>query len=708
MIGWVSDPDETLRWATGVLSDPGANAGAKATAWHAAAVAHLERGEPSHARRAARRALAIAESAELQLVLAWIEQDSGNPRASMRHLDAALPKLRGPLLARARCVRGLNLCVAGEYGAAHRELSSAITGSRRHGDQHWLANALNARAVVRTYLRKLASADRDLVTAQALFVSLGQRERAAVCVHNRGFVALQAGDVPGALRYFDTAISGGLRPGRRAEALIDRAYAMLGAGLITDAGEVLTQAGKLLDGAGRSMRLAEATLALGECAVRAGRHDLALDSARRAAGLFRAQRRAGWLVAAEALELRATITEASLPAAREIARRCVRHGLRLEAAEVRMAATGVAGGDEARQLLKLVEVHRTDGSARLRALGWLAKARLARLDGDRRAVYAACRAGLLAGASELVDIGLATAFEAGDPEGVLHWIGQVSTRSLAETLGDKALLAYFERAAVSVVDGQVRLHQLGACPDVDSLRFALGTGKANASAGRFDEVLLAPLRPLIGDRPLVVVPGAELHGLPWAALETCAGRPVTIAPTVSTWLRAAKAEATAGHHVWIAGPGLEHADREVSRLHQRWGGRLLTSAESTVDETLAAMDGAALVHIAAHCHYRADAPTFSYLELADGPLHGYDLDRLSTRPRCLVLSACEGALAAHALLRQETTTVIASTLPVVDVAAIDLVTTLHRHLRAGTPPAHALARAQSEHGDRGFLCVGAG
>jgi tetratricopeptide (TPR) repeat protein len=702
MTGWVSDPEGTLRWATEVLTDPAATAARRATAWHAAAVAHLALGEPERARRAARRALAIADSAELRLVLAWIEQDSGNAEASMRHLDAAQPRLRGALLARARCVRGLNQCVAGEYGAAHRELSVAITGARRHDDKHWLANALNARGVVRTYLRRLAAADRDLLAAQALFTSLGQRERAAVCVHNRGFVALQGGNVPEALRLFDRAISGGLRSGRRAEALIDRAYAMIGAGLLADAGEVLAQAGNVLDDAGRSMRLAEATLALGECAARAGRRDAALAAARRARELFRAQNRMRWQTAAEALERRLTVTPASLAPARSVARRCVRHGLRLEAAELRLAAAEVADPDEARELLRLVEVHR-GGSARLRTLGWLARARLARLDGDRLGVFAACRAG--GGVDELGELAVATALAAGDAAGVLHWLGSVPLKAVNDTLGGRALVVYVEHDglfAVSVVDGQVRLHALGECPDVEGLRFALASGARTGTAvpvgGGVEDVLLAPLRPVLGERPLVVVPSERLRGLPWAAVDR---RPICVAPTVSAWLRAVRAPRVSGHSVWVAGPGLDGADREVTELHKRWGGTVLTGRESTVDAVLAALDGAAVVHIAAHCHFRPDNPAYSYLELADGPLHAHAI----TGPRLLVLSACE---AAPAFLRGDLTTVIASTLPVPDATAAALVTDVHEHLRGGSSPAEALAEAQAWHGDRGFVCIGAG
>jgi tetratricopeptide (TPR) repeat protein len=524
-----------------------------------------------------------------------------------------------------------------------------------------------------------------------LYAELGEHERAATCLHNRGFVALQAGDPLRALELFDAAVGAGLRVSMRAEALIDRAYALLAAGLVVPAGEALNRAAILLGGAGRSMRLAEAMLAYGQCAARAGRRQLALEAADTARALFRAQRRAGWEAAAEALELRLTITPATVPAARAMARRCVRYGFRVEAAELRLAAGN-------RDLLRLVEAERARGSAHLRALGWLARARLA---GHRRAALAACRAGLRTGAvevaDELISTGLAAVLE--DPAAVLRWVAGVPLTGLIESLGSRALLHYVEHAgellAVSLVDGRARVHRLGAARiDVEGLRFALATTDGNACG--VEAVLLAPLRRVLADRELVVVPSAGMQGMPWAALDTCAGRPVSVVPAVRAWLRASEVELRFDSAVWVAGPGLRHADREVAELQHRWGGSVLYSGESTVDAVLASMDGADLVHIAAHGRYRVG------VELADGVLRIDNIGRLLRPPSMLVLSACE--CAATPLLYKGGRAVIASALPVVDEAAVGLLATLHEYLRAGCGPAEAVMRL----GDRGFVCLGAG
>ncbi|MDQ3402480.1 MAG: CHAT domain-containing protein, partial [Actinomycetota bacterium] len=60
------------------------------------------------------------------------------------------------------------------------------------------------------------------------------------------------------------------------------------------------------------------------------------------------------------------------------------------------------------------------------------------------------------------------------------------------------------------------------------------------------------------------------------------------------------------------------------------------------------------------------------------------------------------------LLNRGTSTVIASTLPVPDAGAGDLMLALHANLSKGLPAADALARAQAVHGHLGFINVGAG
>lgn len=47
-----------------------------------------------------------------------------------------------------------------------------------------------------------------------------------------------------------------------------------------------------------------------------------------------------------------------------------------------------------------------------------------------------------------------------------------------------------------------------------------------------------------------------------------------------------------------------------------------------------------------HALFRADNPLFSALQLADGPLTVYDLERLRAAPRDMILSACDDGVSA--------------------------------------------------------------
>jgi hypothetical protein len=319
--------------------------------------------------------------------------------------------------------------------------------------------------------------------------------------------------------------------------------------------------------------------------------------------------------------------------------------------------------------------------------------------------------------------------------------------AIAAALGERVLVEFVHcdgfRYAVVVVDGRAHLRPVGATAalagELASLRFtarrlvlghrgpaalaALTATHAHA-AGRLDAALLAPLAPLIGDRPLVLVPTGELHGLAWAALPNCRDRPVTVAPSAHAWWRSAgTAPGPDRPTVLVAAADPPHAPGEVAALAaEAPGARVLVGPAATVPAVLSAMEGAGTVHIACHGAFRADNPLFSHLTLADGPLNAYDLTRLRRPPRLLVLSACEGGLAAvhpgdelmglgAALLGTGTGTLIASVAPVDDQATPTLMRTLHRHLRAGAAPAVALARAQAATGTvsaTGFLCLGAG
>jgi hypothetical protein len=329
-----------------------------------------------------------------------------------------------------------------------------------------------------------------------------------------------------------------------------------------------------------------------------------------------------------------------------------------------------------------------------------------------------------------------------------------SLSALAATLGERVLVEFFaldgRLSAVTVADGRAVLHPLGAEADVNrevaSLRFSLrslatarpGSRAADAMAdvcatvaARLDALLLAPLRARINDRPLVLVPTGELHALPWSMLPSLAHRPLAVAPSLRLWHRAAHREGTAGQRaVLVAGPRLPAAAQEIETLRARHPEALtLTQDQATVAAVTEALDGADSAHLAAHGRFRDDNPLFCSLELADGALTVYDLERLRRAPRRLVLSSCESGLSTvhagdelmgftAAVFALGTATVIAAVVPVPDEATAGLMLALDDQLDRGIAPAEALVNARAAiFGDDGrrkavaraaFVCFGAG
>jgi CHAT domain-containing protein len=214
-------------------------------------------------------------------------------------------------------------------------------------------------------------------------------------------------------------------------------------------------------------------------------------------------------------------------------------------------------------------------------------------------------------------------------------------------------------------------------------------------------------------------------------LPSLAHRAVAVAPSLRLWFRAARhpAPPAAPPAVLVAGPRLPAATAEVETLRGRHpGARALTGDAARVAEVAAALDGADSAHVAAHGRFRDDNPQFCSLELADGALTVYDLERLRRAPRRLVLSSCESGLSAvhagdelmgftAAVFALGTATVIAAVVPVPDEATAGLMLALDDELRAGTAPALALVRARERTAgdDRrrtvaraAFVCFGAG
>lgn len=272
--------------------------------------------------------------------------------------------------------------------------------------------------------------------------------------------------------------------------------------------------------------------------------------------------------------------------------------------------------------------------------------------------------------------------------------------------------------------GQVRHFPAGrtedAAREVDFARFGLNLLAHNRSADRPDKaltileatgrrletILLGPASRQLGDGPVVIVPPGRLHAVPWALLPSLRDRVVSVSPSARAWLRARMASPPAGPEVvLVRGPGLGAG--AVEALAAEHGLPVLAGGEATAARVLEAIDGARLVHMAAHGTFRADSPLFSSLRMHDGPLTVYDFERLRRAPYRIVLPACDSGLLAPAganellgltssLVPLGTAGIIASVVRVNDRAADRLMLALHRRLRGGGTLGESLRDARAD------------
>ncbi|NPD03071.1 CHAT domain-containing protein [Nocardioides sp. zg-1308] len=258
----------------------------------------------------------------------------------------------------------------------------------------------------------------------------------------------------------------------------------------------------------------------------------------------------------------------------------------------------------------------------------------------------------------------------------------------------------------AVVAGRGRVRRLevgGAAGATKAVDFALFTlrqaargrrAQLDVAGARLQQALLGPALGRAGDARVVVSGTSALQGVPWGLLPSLAHRPVTSTPSARLWLRArTAAPADRDRRVMLVGPGLGSGGAEVPAVAaQDPGAEVIDGDAATVAASLAALDGAALAHVAAHGHFREDSPLFSSLTLADGPLLVHDLQRLHRPPHRVVLSACEsGVMApvgdqellglAAALLSMGTAGVVSSLAEVDDAATVDVMVALHARLR---------------------------
>jgi tetratricopeptide (TPR) repeat protein len=244
--------------------------------------------------------------------------------------------------------------------------------------------------------------------------------------------------------------------------------------------------------------------------------------------------------------------------------------------------------------------------------------------------------------------------------------------------------------------------------------------------GRLYAALVQPLADRLAPfEQLVVVPHGPLHYLPFHALfdgrhyllERCA---LSYLPN-SSLLRLPHDQVTDGRDSLSAlvvgcslNGALPHTLAEARQVAGQLQGRSLLEEEATRANLEAQAGAARIIHLATHGEFRPDAPLFSTLYLADGPLTTTDVFNLELNASLVTLSACQSGANAvgggdelvgfsRAFLYAGAASLLMTWWRVEDRATACLMDRFYRAILAGQHKQAALRQAQRAllHGEEG-------
>jgi len=306
-------------------------------------------------------------------------------------------------------------------------------------------------------------------------------------------------------------------------------------------------------------------------------------------------------------------------------------------------------------------------------------------------------------------------------------------------LGDSACTVFVvTRDTVAAISLQMSHESLAGI--IDFSRRAAGqpsgaeTALWRAPYRRLHRELIDPVEQagfLKGKRRLVIVPHAELHFVPFAALIQQGRRDqflverfdIAYAPSATAWVQlATRRFKPVSRKVLALAP---HADRlpasrrEVRAIGDIYGQQATVRLGPHASERAMRADlpSAGTLHLATFGVLNRHNPLFSFVQLAPGPGDNGRLEvnkvfGLGLSGQLVVLSACQTALGAganedvppgddwiglmQAFLQGGASSVVASLWPVDDSATALLMERFHRRLAANRPADAALAEAQRE------------
>jgi len=150
---------------------------------------------------------------------------------------------------------------------------------------------------------------------------------------------------------------------------------------------------------------------------------------------------------------------------------------------------------------------------------------------------------------------------------------------------------------------------------------------------------------------------------------------------------------------------LPHTLAEAERVAGLLLGTTLLEETATLANLRAQVKGSRIIHLATHGEFRPDAPLFSSLYLADGPLTTTDVFNLELDAALVTLSACQSGASvvgggdelvglSRAFLYAGATSLLMSLWRVEDQATAQLMDGFYQNILAGQRSAAALRQAQ--------------
>ncbi len=345
-------------------------------------------------------------AARLLGTLAQWESELGRTEYAFRLLDHAerltAADDRGILLLQ----RGLILIRTGRERDAVKVLDDAVSALKGNpAETASLASALLNRTFAYLSLGQVREARTDLVWCRRVATDGGHDLIAAKTLHNLGYCDLLAGDIPAALQLFNVAADAYRMsaPGFLLVLAVDKAAALLAAGLARDAASELDAAMAWSQRQRLHQYLTEAQLVRAQAAVAAGELAAARQWAAAAERRFRQRGNDAWADMAELTRLRArsVAPRRQAPIAAEalvLAERLRGRGLANDAdmAELLAARALLAARrpDEARRRLEMVRRRKAEMPLAVSLLRRLVRAELAEREGQTGTALAELRAGL--------------------------------------------------------------------------------------------------------------------------------------------------------------------------------------------------------------------------------------------------------------------------------------------------------------------------